>query len=71
MEGLRKVGCGLVSQADRYDTAVSTPVPCRLQHDTFHLGLVTQSPVRERVVATSIRVHLPQLLPPPTWPRVE
>jgi hypothetical protein len=22
-----------------YDTAVTTPVPCSLQHDTFHLGL--------------------------------
>jgi len=22
-----------------YDTAVTTPVPCSLQHDTFHFGL--------------------------------
>jgi len=22
-----------------YDTAVTTPVPCSLQHDNFHLGL--------------------------------
>ena len=31
--------CGLVSQGDRYDTALSTPVSCSLRHDTFHLGL--------------------------------
>jgi len=22
-----------------YDTAIATPVPCSLQHDTFHFGL--------------------------------
>ena len=27
-----------------YDTAVSTPVPCSLQHDTFHLGLRRPEP---------------------------
>jgi len=26
------------------DTAISTPVPCRLRHDTFHLGLGRQEP---------------------------
>ena len=26
------------------DTAVSTPVPCSLQHDTFHLGLGRSEP---------------------------
>jgi len=28
-----------------YDIAISTPVPCSLQHDTFHLGWVDQSPL--------------------------
>jgi hypothetical protein len=27
-----------------YDTAISTPVPCSLQHDTFHLGLGRPEP---------------------------
>jgi hypothetical protein len=27
-----------------YDTAISTPVPCSLQHDTFHLGLGSPEP---------------------------
>jgi hypothetical protein len=26
------------------DTAISTPVPCILQHDTFHLGLGRPEP---------------------------
>jgi hypothetical protein len=55
-----------------FDTAVSTPVPCSLQHDTFHLGLGRPEPRWPAcVVATPIRVYPPQLLPPPTRPRVE
>ena len=27
-----------------YNTAISTPVPCSLQHDTFHLGLGRPEP---------------------------
>jgi len=27
-----------------YDTAVTTPVPCSLQHDTFHVGLGRPEP---------------------------
>ena len=72
MEGLHTVGCGLVPQGDCYDTAVSTPVSCSLQHDTFHLDLGRPEPHWPAcVVATLIRVYPPQLLLPPTWPRVE
>jgi hypothetical protein len=46
------------------DTALSTPVPCSLQHDTFHLGLGRLEPLC--VVATLNRVYPPRLLPPPT-----
>jgi len=28
-----------------YDTAISAPVPCSLQHDTFHLGLGRPEPL--------------------------
>jgi len=28
-----------------YGTAITTPVPCSLQHDTFHLGLSTRAPL--------------------------
>ena len=35
---------GLVPQGDRYDTAITTPVPCSLQHNTFHLGLGRPEP---------------------------
>jgi len=35
------------------------------------LAWVDQSPISQRVVATPIRVYPPQLLLPPTWPRVE
>jgi hypothetical protein len=27
-----------------YDTTISTPLPCSLQHDTFHLGLGRPEP---------------------------
>jgi hypothetical protein len=27
-----------------YDTAITTPVPCSLQHDTFHHGLGRPEP---------------------------
>jgi len=33
------MGCGLVHQGDRYETAISSPVSCSLRHGTFHLGL--------------------------------
>jgi hypothetical protein len=50
-----------------YDTAISTPVPCSLHHNTFHLGLGRPEPRYPAcVVATLIRVCPPQLLPPPT-----
>jgi hypothetical protein len=40
MEGLHKMRCGLVPhRGSLNDTAISTPVPCSLQHDTFQLGL--------------------------------
>ena len=49
------------------DTAVSTPVPCCLQHDIFHLGLGRPEPRKPAcVVATPIRVYPPHLLLPPT-----
>jgi len=39
MEGLHTMECGLIPQGDRYNTAISIPVPCSLWHNTFHLGL--------------------------------
>ena len=60
-------GGDLVPQGDRYDTAVSTPLPCSLQLDTFHFGLGRPEPRQlSCVVATPIRVYSPQLLLPPT-----
>ena len=44
MEGLHTVRCGLVPQGIIYDTAITTPVPRSLQHDTFHLGLGRPQP---------------------------
>jgi hypothetical protein len=71
-EGLHTLGCGLVSQGDCYNTAITTPVPCSLQHETFHLGLGRSEPHWPAcVVATLIRVCPPQLLTPPMWPRVK
>jgi hypothetical protein len=44
-EGLHTMGCGLVPQGDRSATLLlTTPVPCSLQHDTFHLGLGRPEP---------------------------
>jgi hypothetical protein len=34
----------LVPQRIVYDTAITTPVPCSLQHDTFHFGLGRPEP---------------------------
>ena len=45
-----------------YDTAITTPVPCSLQHDTLHLGL--GRPVCD--VVTLNRVSPSHVLPPPT-----
>jgi len=38
-EVLHTMRCGMVPQRVGYNTAISTPVPCSLRHDTFHLGL--------------------------------
>ena len=38
------MGCGLVPYGGLYDTAVPTPVPCKLQHLTVHLGLGIPEP---------------------------
>jgi len=32
------------SPKELVDTAVTTPVPCSLQHDTFHFGLGKSAP---------------------------
>jgi hypothetical protein len=41
-----------------FDTAISTQVPCSLQHDTVHLGLGRPEPRQPAcVVATPIRVY--------------
>ena len=55
-----------------YDNAISSPVSRSLQHDTFHLSLRRPEPSQPAcAIATLIRECPPQLLPPPTWPRVE
>ena len=70
-EGLHTMGCGLVPQGDLSTNAFSTPMSCSPRR-TFHLGLSRPEPRQPaRVVATPIWVYPPQLLPPPTWPRVE
>jgi len=48
------------------DTAVTTPVPCSLQHNTLHIGLGGPKPISLCVVVTLIRVYPSHLLPPPT-----
>ena len=54
-----------------YDTASTTPVPCRLQLDTFHLGLGSPVPRQPVCIAVTLnRVSPAHLLPPPTGPRV-
>jgi hypothetical protein len=62
-----QLGVAWIPKGIVYDTAVSTPEPCSLQRDKFHLAWVDQSPISQRVVATLIRVYPPQLLLPPTW----
>ena len=37
-------GAALFPQGTVYDTALTTPVPCSLQHDTFQLGLSRPEP---------------------------
>ena len=55
-----------------YDTAITTPLPCSLQHNTFHLGLGRpELRLLAHVIVTPMRVFPPQLLPPLTWPRVQ
>jgi len=44
-EDLHTMGCSLVPQGDRYNTAIFTPVPCILRHNTFCLGLGTRAPL--------------------------
>ena len=51
-----------------YDTAVTNPQPCSLQHDTFHLDLGRPE---LRWPACVVTFNPPQLLPPSTLPRVE
>jgi hypothetical protein len=51
---------------------LTTPVPCSLRHDTFHLGLGRPEPRQPAcVMVTLYRISTPHLLPLPTWPRVE
>ena len=38
------MGCSLTLQGDRLDTAITTPLPCSLQHDIFHLVLGRPEP---------------------------
>jgi hypothetical protein len=38
-ENLYTLGCGSVPQGDRLRHCCYYPMPCSLQHDTFHLGL--------------------------------
>ena len=37
-------GVGWFPKGIVYDTAISNPMPCSLQHDTFHLGLGRPEP---------------------------
>ena len=54
-----------------YNTAITTPVPCSLQHDTFHFVFGRPEPRQTAcVIVTLNRVSPPHLLPPPTCPRV-
>jgi hypothetical protein len=43
-EGLLHWGAVWFSKGIVYDTAITNPVPCSLQHDTFHLGLGRPEP---------------------------
>ena len=49
------------------NAAVTTPVPCSLQHDTFHFGL--RRPELRKTACVN-RVSCPHLLAPPMWARV-
>jgi len=50
-----------------YNTAITTPVPCSFQHDTFHLGFGRTVPSYPAcIVVTLNRVSPAHLLPPPT-----
>ena len=42
-EGLHTVGCGLVLQPDCSQHCCHYSVPCSLQHDTFHLEVISSS----------------------------
>jgi hypothetical protein len=39
-----KLGAAWFPKGAIYDTAITTPVPCSRQHDTFHLGLGGPNP---------------------------
>jgi len=55
-----------------YDTAITTPVPCSLQHNTFHLDLGRTEPHQPVCITVTLnKIYPPHLLPPPTWPRVK
>jgi len=43
-ESIHTMCCDLVSQGDRYNTAISTPMSCSLQHDTSHLDMGRPEP---------------------------
>jgi len=60
-------GANWFPRAIVYDTAVTNPVPCSLQHDTFHLGLEkTRTPLAS-VCRTNPLQNVPCTpLPPPT-----
>jgi hypothetical protein len=65
-------GAAWFPKAIVYDAAITTPVPCSLQHDTFHLGLGRPEPhYPVWVIVTLNGVYPPHLILPPTWPRVE
>jgi len=43
-EGLHTMGVAWFPKGIVYDTAITTPVPCSLQHNTFHLELGRPEP---------------------------
>ena len=49
-----------------YDTAIPTPVPCSLQHDTFHCGLGRPESLASVYRSNPHQGVPPHLLPPPT-----
>jgi hypothetical protein len=65
-------GAALFSKRIVNNTAITTPLPCSLQQDTFHIGLCRPERRLSACVAASLkRVLPPHLLSPPTWPGVE